>query len=97
MNDFISQLPVECQALKIEPRHKVALDHFFTAEDADVWVVLLTTMPGDCPKAWHLTRREYWSIQPKHGTRDRYIRENLEPTITGKQNPPKYRQQSFLF
>ena len=58
---LLSQLPAECQALSIEPRHKVALDHFLLV-DGTVWVVLLTRMPGDCPKAWHMTKREYWSI-----------------------------------
>ena len=46
---LLSQLPAECQALSIEPRHKVALDHFLLV-DGTVWVVLLTTMPGDCPR-----------------------------------------------
>lgn len=92
MNDFIELLPKECQAIQITPRHKVALEHFFTAGNDDVWVVLLTKMPGDCPKAWHMTRREYWSIQPKHGTRDRWIRENMQPSITGRLNPPKQKQ-----
>ena len=85
---LLSQLPQECRTLTIEPRHKVALDHFLMT-DGTVWVVLLTTMPGDSPKAWHMTKREYWSLQPKHGTRDRYIRENFTPTIVGTANPPK--------
>lgn len=93
MIDFIKQLPTECQNLTIEPRHKVALDHFLL-DDGSVWVVLLTKMPGDCPKAWKMTKREYWNLQPKHGTRDRFIRENFTPTISGKTNP---RQSTFSF
>ena len=54
----LSQLPAECQALSIEPRHKVALDHFLLV-DGTVWVVLLTRMPGDCPKAWHMTYKDF--------------------------------------
>jgi len=91
MKDFIQQLPTECQSLTIKPKHKVALDHFLL-DDGSVWVVLLTKMPGDCPKAWKMTKREYWNLQPKHGTRDRYIRENFTPTISGRMNP----QQSLL-
>ena len=37
---LLSQLPAECQALSIEPRHKVALNHFLLV-DGTVWVVLL--------------------------------------------------------
>ncbi len=88
MNDFLAQLPIECRSLTIQPRHKVALAHF-VLNDGSVWVVLLTTMPGDCHKAWHLTQKEYWSLQPKHGTRDRYIRENRTPTFSATKNPPK--------
>ena len=39
---LLSQLPAECQALAIEPRHKVALDHFLLV-DGTVWVVSLRT------------------------------------------------------
>ena len=85
-SELLRQLPAECQALSIEPRHKVALEHFFL-NDGTVWVVLLTKMPGDCPKAWRMSRREYWELNPKHGTRDRYIRENIPPTLTGAKNP----------
>jgi len=95
MKQFLSQLPTECQSLTIEPRHKVALDHFLMV-DGTVWVVLLTTMPGDCCKAWKLTVGQYWQIQPKHGTRDRYIRENFTPTLTGTMNPPKPQQPSLF-
>ena len=59
------------------------------AVGADMWVVLLTTMPGDSPKAWRLSRGEYWQIQPKHEYRDRWIRENLPPTLEADRNPEK--------
>lgn len=65
--------------------------------DGTVWVVLLTTMPGKRCQAWHLKKGDYWSLQPKHGTRDRHIRENFPPTIEGEQNPEKPRQLSLLF
>lgn len=94
--ELLRQLPAECQSLVIEPRHKVALDHFLM-EDGMVWVVLLTDMPGDSPKAWHLTKREYWGLQPKHGTRDRYIRENFKPALVGRQNAPKRLPLALLF
>lgn len=92
---LISKLPKECQTLQIKPRHKVALEHF-AISDGTIWIVLLTSMPGDFPKAWHMTKQEYWKIQPKHGTRDRWIRENIPPTISEKPNPPKPIQQLFF-
>ena len=93
MKDFISQLPLQCQGLTIQPRHRVALEHF--AVDDDIWVVLLTFMPGDSNKAWRLSKWQYWNLQPKHGTRDRYVRENLPPTIEGKRNPKVYTPSLF--
>ena len=96
VEDFKKQLPECCWFIEIQPRHKVELEHART-DDGHIWVVLLTTMPGDCCKAWKLTKGEYWQIQPKHGTRDRYIRENMTPTLTGTMNPPKPQQASLLF
>ncbi len=88
---FKQKLPQQCQDIDILPRHKVSLEHRAVGED--MWVVLLTTMPGDSCKAWKLNKKEYWQIEPKHGTRDRYIRENYPPTIEGPKNP----QQTKLF
>lgn len=51
--EFLRQLPTECQGLTIEPRHKVALQPYFMKEG--VWVVLLTDQPGQADKAWRLT------------------------------------------
>jgi hypothetical protein len=94
MKEFLSQLPEECQDIKIEPRHKVALHHRTVGND--IWVVLLTTMPGDNNKAWKLRKGEYWQLGPKHGTRDRWIRENLPPLVEGRKNPSKPKML-FLF
>ena len=93
-DEFLQLLPEGCRPT-IAPRHKMILVHY-PLPDGTVWVVLLTTMPGDSSKAWHMTKREYWSIQPKHGTRDRYIRENMQPTISTTANPQKPRQQSLF-
>lgn len=90
-DNFLKQLPEACQALTIAPKHRVALTHFTVGDS--VWVVLLTRMPGDSNKAWRLTRGEYWQLMPKHGTRDRFIRENMVPTIEGDANP----QQGSFF
>lgn len=94
-SSFIAQLPEECQSISIEPRHKVALEHFLLM-DGTAWVVLLTEMPEQSDMAWRMTKREYWGIQPKHELRDRWIRENLKPTIEGPQNKPKPRRPRQL-
>lgn len=88
--EFISSLPEGCQSISIEKGHKVALQHFTIG--SDMWVVLLTRMPGDCSKAWKLSRSEYWQLEPKHGTRDRYIRENQEPIMQSDENPKRVKQ-----
>ena len=93
-DEFLQLLPEGCRPT-IAPRHKMILVHY-PLPDGTVWVVLLTTMPGDSSKAWHMNKREYWSIQPKHGTRDRYIRENMQPTISTTANPQKPQQQSLF-
>lgn len=87
-------LPDECKDIVIKPRHKVALEHRFVGND--VWVVLLTKMPGQRSKAWKLTKGEYWRLQPKHGTRDRFIRENYPPIMEGPPNPVQ-RSIPFIF
>jgi hypothetical protein len=70
--------------MAIKPGHKVELAH--VRDGADILVVLLTTMPGDCCKLWRIPAAEYWQLNPKHGTRDRYIRENRPPTLAGAKN-----------
>lgn len=82
---FLSQLPEPCRELVIQPRHRVALQHFTV--DGHIWVVLLTRMPGDSCKAWMMPKWEYWKLRPKYGSRDRYIRENFPPHILGEVNP----------
>lgn len=80
MNNFIKLLPTECAGLAILPGHRMLLTH--QKVGTDMWVVLLTRMPGDHCKAWKISLKDYWALEPKHGTRDRYVRENLEPTIS---------------
>ena len=87
--DFLRQLPTECQGLTIEPRHKVALQPYFMKDG--VWVVLLTDQPEQADKAWRLTWQQWREIEPKHETKVRYIREHIAPTLTGTPNPPKRR------
>lgn len=92
--EFLQQLPEQCRPV-IAPRHKMALQHY-PMPDGMVWVVLLTTMPGDSSKAWHMSRGQYWSIRPKHEYRDRWIRENMPPAIEADRNPPKPRVLPLL-
>ena len=81
---LLTMLPQELKDLKIEDRHKVLL--VSKKLGAMIWTVLLTDMPGQCPSAWTMQIGEYWKIQPKHGTRERWIRENLKPTYTAPAN-----------
>lgn len=85
MKNFIAQLPEACQDIAIKPRHKVALEHRKVGNE--MWVVLLTLMPGDCCKAWRAPIGEYWKLEPKHGSRDRFIRANWLPCLKGACNP----------
>lgn len=91
---FLSKLPEPCQNLAILPRHRMALQHFTVGEH--IWVVLLTRMPGDSCKAWRMPKWEYWRLQPKYGSRDRYIRENVPPYILSEANPSPPREQSLF-
>lgn len=85
---FIQRLPTCSQHVAIQPRCKTDLSHHFDT-DGSVWVVLLTEMPGKRCQAWHLSRADYYSLEPKHGSRDRFVREHMQPTIEGEPNPPK--------
>lgn len=87
MRPILAQLPAECQHLSIAPRHKVLLDH--VPVGGDMWVVLLTDMPGDCDKAWRMTKRDYWGIQTLHESRDRWVRNRYKPTFQGSLNEVK--------
>lgn len=81
-----SKLPAFCQDIQIKPNHKVELTHRISGNE--VWVILLTIMPGKNSLAWRMNKTEYFRIMPKHGTRDRWIRENVTPTIVGDVNVP---------
>ena len=87
MRPILTQLPAECQGLTIAPRHKVLLTH--QAIGGDMWVILLTDMPGDRDKAWRMTKRDYWNIQTLHESRDRWVRNRFEPTFQGSLNEVK--------
>ena len=79
---FIQRLPPCSRSVAIKPRCKTDLTHHY-APDGSVWVVLLTEMPGKRCQAWHLSRADYYSLEPKHGSRDRFVREHMQPTIEG--------------
>ena len=83
---FIQRLPPCSRAVAIKPRCKTDLTHHY-APDGSVWVVLLTEMPGKRCQAWHLSRADYYSLEPKHGSRDRFVREHMQPTLEGEKNP----------
>lgn len=87
MRPLLSLLPPECRHLSIAPRHKVLLEH--VPVGGDMWVVLLTDMPGDRDKAWRMTKREYWDIQTLHESRDRWVRNRFQPTFQGTLNAEK--------
>lgn len=91
---FRRQLPGECRLMEILPRHKTLLAH--VKAGGYMWIVLLTTMPGRSCKAWRLMAGEYWSIQPKYGNRDRFIRENYRPVIESACNPELPQQRSLF-
>ena len=91
---LLAMLPQELKELKIEERHKVLL--VSKKVGAMMWTVLLTEMPGQCPSAWTMPIGEYWKIQPKHGTRERWIRENLKPTYTAPTNEKRRQLLALL-
>lgn len=93
MRPIFQHLPAECQHLEIAPRHKVLLEHVPVGNE--MWVVLLTDMQGDNDKAWRMTKKEYWDLQPKHECRDRYVRAWMEPIFQGEKNPPKPQKPIF--
>lgn len=91
---LLEKLPDELRHLSIEPGHKMLLTRWRLGND--VWVVLLTLMPGQKPMAWKLSPGEYYKINPKHGSRERWIRENLAPTIEAPANENKPRQLMLM-
>lgn len=84
IDDFVGRLPAECRGISIQSRCRTALQHFEVGND--MVVVLLTKMPGDRCRAWRMRKCEYWHLQPRYGSRDRYIRENMPPTMEGRTN-----------
>lgn len=87
-------LPEQLRNLEIEPRHKVML--VSRRIDREMWTVLLTEMPGQSPRAWKMSAGDYFAILPKHGTRERWIRENLPPTYETEANEQKRRPLMLL-
>ena len=83
---FIRKLPLCSRGVYIQPRCKTDLSHHFDMAGS-IWVVLLTEMPGKRCQAWHLSRTDYYSLEPKHGSRDRFVREHMQPVIEGEKNP----------
>ena len=91
---LLAMLPQELKGLKIEERHKVLL--VSKKVGAMMWTVLLTEVRGQCPSAWGMAIGEYWKIQRKHGTRGRWIRENLRPTYTAPANEKRRQLLALL-
>lgn len=75
----MTYLPNELQDLKIQPNHKVLLTH--RRINNDIWVVLLTNMPGQSDKAWKLHVNDYYNINSLHESYDRWVRNRLKPTF----------------
>lgn len=91
---LLEMLPEELRQLSILPRHKTLLTRRRIGEW--IWIVLLTEMPGQKPMAWKLTPQHYYSINPKHGSRERWVRENLPPDFQADANPKRFIQLSLL-
>ena len=85
--EFLRQLPPECQSLSIEPRKKMALQPFFLPQG--VIVVLIDDRPGSKDMAWKVDWQRWKEMNPKHGTRVRYIREHLKPDIESQIHLPR--------
>lgn len=92
--EFTGRLPHECRTLGILPGHRMTLQHMKVGKE--MWVVLLTTMPGDHCRAWRMPLGEYWHLKPRYGSRDRFIRENIPPVMEGGRNPEKARELSLF-
>lgn len=84
IEEFVGRLPAECRGISIPPRCRTVLQHFEVGKE--MVVVLLTKMPGDRCRAWRMKIWEYWQLRPRYGSRDRYIRENMPPTMEGRTN-----------
>lgn len=93
---LLAQLPQELWGLEIAPKHKVLLHHQTIGND--MWVVLLTEMPGQQDLAWVMPKSEYWGIETLHESRDRWVRGRFTPTHRGQITPekPKAHQMSLF-
>jgi hypothetical protein len=89
VNSFINMLPptINRAGLVVKTGCRTLLTHVWDGDS--VWVILLTAMPGKRCQAWQMTRSAYLNIVPKYGSRDRWVRENMQPTIVGDVNPSK--------
>lgn len=87
-------LPEELRQLSILPRHKTLLAR--QKVGVWIWIVLLTDMPGQKPMAWKLAPKFYNTIFPKHGSRERWVREHLQPDFQTQANPKPPIQLSLL-
>lgn len=95
-DEFLKRLPPECQSLRISERKKMALEPFFLPQG--VIVVLIDDRPGSKDMAWKVSWERWKELNPKHGSRVRYIREHLPPDL---ESPAHLRKQpeelSFQF
>lgn len=79
----IEQLPKVMAGLSIEPGHKTLLTH--QQYEWNVYVVLLTDMPGQTDKIWVLDSKDYYGIYSLHESRDRWVKNRIPPTYTEPQ------------
>ena len=89
----IEQLPKVMAGLSIEPGHKTLLTHHY--HEGNVYVILLTDMPGQTDKIWILDSKEYYRIYSLHESRDRWVKNRIPPTYTEPPRPAP--QQASLF
>ena len=89
----IEQLPKVMAGLSIEPGHKTLLTHHY--HEGNVYVVLLTDMPGQTDKIWVLGSKEYYRIYSLHEWRGGWVKTRIPPTYREPQRPAP--QQASLF
>lgn len=78
-SDFLALLPAMCHGASIAPGKRTSLGVYYGMRE--IWAVLLTDMSGDTDKAWRLTHSQWEAIHPKHGSKARWVRENITPTV----------------
>lgn len=72
--DTIRYILSRCPFITIAPGHWTTLQHCFI--DGYVYVVYLNRRNG-ISKVWRLSQDEYRALEPKHGSRDRFVSENF--------------------